>query len=121
MNLRVTWSNRPNRRNAGYGQPGIRDRGADGFGADVSDDDVRQAVPQGGAARGDHRLRLPRHARGERPWHGDLSDGGDRQRALARTDEFRRGAEAGPVHAAGRGGDGGGGGADQSEERSGIY
>ena len=66
----------PNRRSAFYGQPGVCDRGADGFGADVSDDDVRQAVPQSGAARGDHRLRVPRHARGQGPRHGDLPDGG---------------------------------------------
>src|ERR1035441_8686602 len=121
MNSRATWSNRPNRRDAGYGQPGVCHCGADGFGADVSDDDVRQAVPQGGAARGHHCLRVPRHARGQGPRHGDLSHGGKRPRAVVGTDELRRGAEAGPLHAAGRGGYRGSRGTDQGEERSGEH
>src|ERR1035438_7537836 len=58
MNSRVRWSSGPKRRDGGYAKPGIYNCRADGFGADVSDDDVRQAVPQGGAARGDHRVQM---------------------------------------------------------------
>ena len=57
----------------------------------------------------------------EGPRHGDLPDGRDLPRPLAGTDVLRRGAAAGSLHAAGRGGDGGSGGADQGEERSGIH
>ena len=42
-------------------------------------------------------------------------DGGELPRAVAGADVVRRGAEAGPLHQAGRGGHGGSGGADQGE------
>ena len=89
--------------------------GADGAGDPVPDDDVRQAVPQGGAARGAHRLRLPRHARRQGPRHGDLPDGRKLPRAVAGADVVRRRAEAGPLHEAGRRGHGRSGRADQGE------
>ena len=47
------------------------------------------------------------------PWHGDFPDGGKLAAAVAGTDELRCRTAAGPVHQAGRGGDGRGRRADQ--------
>ena len=57
----------------------------------------------------------PRHQDRERQRHGDFSVGGKLALLVAGADVVRRGAAAGPVHQAGRGGDGGSGGADQGE------
>jgi hypothetical protein len=54
----------------------VRNRRPDGAGVDLPEVGVRQAVPQGGAARGDHRVRSPGNPSGEGPRHGHLSDGG---------------------------------------------
>jgi hypothetical protein len=81
---------------------------------------VGQDVSQSWAQRGLDRIRARRHARRQGSRHGHLAHGGKLPRAEPGTDELRRGAATGPLHQAGRGGDGGSGGADQGAQRPGV-